>query len=1269
VAQYDRGIGAVTQAIDLHGELTTASYDAFGRIATLTRPDPNNVGLVSAVPSVQIQYLLPTDATQTPYSVMMTGVQDGANPGDASYRQVIAMVDGLGRSILTAEEADPSAGDAGAWIFEKLTTYDGKGAAGIVYQPWFSDVPPPLPTIAPRGAYSRARFDAFGRGLEAYGLDGAITLRNVYHALSSDHWDAADLEAGGAHAGTFASEMHDGHGRTVAVTERVHKGTAIEAHDTRTQYRPTGEPTTISRVRVGLSDAPVVRWFQYDSLGRMVLNVEPDTTTGYTNTPSTLPATTHTWRYAYDDNGDLVGTSDARGCGTNYHYDAGGRIVAEDFSPCLASQQVYSPPNLTTGDGTEAFYQYDGYDDVELPPTGTAGFPPAPLGLGRLVAVSDRGAKTVTSYDGRGRTIAVARLVAGPAGPSNSLADRYAPTWSARTVDYDGADRPVNASTGVDVGALLPGGSSPSTVTTQYSRRGTVSSVSSTYGPLVAAVGRDADGLMNQVVYGDVAGTTSALTYDVRRRLASVQTYRGPPASWSQSPPAYAPAPTPSGPPSTFQLLLEDADYHYDVVDNPVEIDDWRVATEWPAGAQPVSHKIAYDDLYRATRVDYVYPNGTDPWTSPFAAEDTGSVPDPRLARPSPHVSFVNRTSQQSFQYDWLGNTTATDDDVHGFYDRSLGAVTNGTASAGPYQITGATGGGQRGGTLTASYDSAGELTSLAVNRAGPCLPAVSFCSQRFVYDWDEVGRLARARRWDLASAGSASDAVPAGTADTDLRYTYDASDGRVLKEATDTGGTRAFTAYIFPSLELRRTADQGNDYVRDATTEVAYLDVHGVRLARLQATDETVPALSGQTRNVFLEIPDHLGSTSIVVDRDTSEVVERGTYMAYGQAESDYRPPRWSSFREDYRFTGKEEDAEVGLQYFGKRYYAAGLNRWISADPLAIHGLGADLNVYAYVHGSILQSTDPTGLDEIPGGAAPGPTGGTVKEYEAPNTTDQDAKNDPNAGTLQIAEITIHGDLPARSHATSASIVGSLFPAMTTGATRGLPTGLDSDSRYQAWSNVVSGAGQEAASGGAHGTLLGTAMAGSVAASGPVALYGGTGATLAGGGLTELGIQVAARAPAATTVAGAVGAVARGLNGDPEVGAAAKAVPRISVAEDSMAIWAKVAGDPKAFARLVREPGALHVTDVFRGAQGPGSGSQILAAGLKAGGMSPGQQLVFKNIINEETLAAYRAGASASSSLLGRLGSKALGQLGLEASSFEFQVVRGKLDLVIGVK
>lgn len=51
-------------------------------------------------------------------------------------------------------------------------------------------------------------------------------------------------------------------------------------------------------------------------------------------------------------------------------------------------------------------------------------------------------------------------------------------------------------------------------------------------------------------------------------------------------------------------------------------------------------------------------------------------------------------------------------------------------------------------------------------------------------------------------------------------------------------------------------------------------------------------------------------------------------------------------------------------MQYFGKRYYAPLLNRWVSADPLAIHVPGeADLNLYAYVEGATLKATDPLGL------------------------------------------------------------------------------------------------------------------------------------------------------------------------------------------------------------------------------------------------------------------------------------------------------------------
>jgi RHS repeat-associated protein len=548
--------------------------------------------------------------------------------------------------------------------------------------------------------------------------------------------------------------------------------------------------------------------------------------------------------------------------------------------------------------------------------------------------------------------------------------------WYAQQTTYDLADRPISTTTGADSPGVMVGTCTATTpancesqVTTQYSLRGTVLNVGSSYRPLVSSVARDADGLVNQIVYGDVAGTTSAFSYDLRRRLSSVQTYRGAPPLWTQFPATYFPAPTPTAsPPTSFQLLLEDVDYNYDVVDNPTAIDDWRTPSEWPAGAKPVSRKVQYDDLYRATNVAYSYSGGTDPWTDPFSAEAGGVAPDPRLAVPSPHVTFTNRAESQSFQYDWLGNTTSTGDDANGFYDRSLGTVTNGTATAGPYRLTGANGGtGTRGGTLSAVYDAAGNLSSMPVNRSGPCSPLAQSCNQRFAYDWDEVGRLVQARRWDqLLGAGTASSPLPTTTANVRLQYTYDSSDGRVLKTAIDLLGNKLFTAYIFGSLELRRAAISGTtDYTRSNATEVPYLSAHGVRLARVHYAEELIPAPINQSQHVLYEMPDHLGSTSIVVDGASGEVVERGSYLAYGQADSDYRPTRWGSFREDYRFTGKEEDVEVGLQYFGKRFYSPGLNRWVSADPLTVHAHGADLNAYAYVRGRTLSSSDPIGLDD----------------------------------------------------------------------------------------------------------------------------------------------------------------------------------------------------------------------------------------------------------------------------------------------------------------
>jgi len=68
------------------------------------------------------------------------------------------------------------------------------------------------------------------------------------------------------------------------------------------------------------------------------------------------------------------------------------------------------------------------------------------------------------------------------------------------------------------------------------------------------------------------------------------------------------------------------------------------------------------------------------------------------------------------------------------------------------------------------------------------------------------------------------------------------------------------------------------------------------------------------------------------------------------------------------YKFTGKERDTESGLDYFGARYYASSMGRWMSPDPLylELHRLTdpQQLNLYSYVRNSPLTLTDPNGMD-----------------------------------------------------------------------------------------------------------------------------------------------------------------------------------------------------------------------------------------------------------------------------------------------------------------
>lgn len=89
-------------------------------------------------------------------------------------------------------------------------------------------------------------------------------------------------------------------------------------------------------------------------------------------------------------------------------------------------------------------------------------------------------------------------------------------------------------------------------------------------------------------------------------------------------------------------------------------------------------------------------------------------------------------------------------------------------------------------------------------------------------------------------------------------------------------------------------------------------------------------------------QLPDHLGSVGLELD-NVGDLLSYEEYSAYGETTYQATP----NIPKPYRFSGKEQDSETGLYYFGARYYAASVGRWISPDPI---GIGDGPNVYCYV-------------------------------------------------------------------------------------------------------------------------------------------------------------------------------------------------------------------------------------------------------------------------------------------------------------------------------
>lgn len=261
---------------------------------------------------------------------------------------------------------------------------------------------------------------------------------------------------------------------------------------------------------------------------------------------------------------------------------------------------------------------------------------------------------------------------------------------------------------------------------------------------------------------------------------------------------------------------------------------------------------------------------------------------------PLPNDTTAMRLYTQSYEYDEMGNIMKM---IH------LASSGNWTKhyhyASNNYLLSRSNDGTQ--GSDEYTYDAHGNMTSM------PHLSSMS---------WDFADRLQSA---DLGGGG-------------DVYYTYDAGGNRVRKVIVKNGGEIDERIYL-GDWEVYREKNSGGTIQLER--ETLHISDDSARIARVDSlTINSSTAVDPVTPIIVYQLSNHLGTATI--ELDTSAVV-----LTY----EEYHPFGSTSYRSEksganislkrYRYVGKERDEETGLYYYGARYYAAWLARFISVDPL----------------------------------------------------------------------------------------------------------------------------------------------------------------------------------------------------------------------------------------------------------------------------------------------------------------------------------------------
>jgi RHS repeat-associated protein len=326
------------------------------------------------------------------------------------------------------------------------------------------------------------------------------------------------------------------------------------------------------------------------------------------------------------------------------------------------------------------------------------------------------------------------------------------------------------------------------------------------------------------------------------------------------------------------------------------------------------------------------------------------------------HKKGATNLAHYTWTYDAAGRLTATTnvDGSSSFHYDATGQLTSANHS---YQAN-----------ESYSYDANGNRTNAGYT-TGTNNRLTSDGTYNYLYD-DEGNRIRRTRisdgsyttyTWDHRNRLTAvSFFTAAGLLTKKVAYTYDLFDRRIMKQVDDTGSgsynrTEKYV-YDFTSKSDGVTDVRMDDVVLtlDGSNAIRNRYLHGPAVDQVFADEDALAGVLWSASDELGTIRDWLKYDPAT---DATTVHNHLRYDGFGRITGQSN----SGHAVVFAFTGREWDADTGLQYNRMRWYDPSVGRWISEDPAGF--AAGDANLNRYVGNQVLYSVDPSGLIDGNGG------------------------------------------------------------------------------------------------------------------------------------------------------------------------------------------------------------------------------------------------------------------------------------------------------------